>query len=304
MAVLEGKTPSERKKMIAAIVLGAVAFISLAYMFLGSSSTPKPPGGQKPTPAARNLPVQSPQVVRETEGFIPHVINYEISTAAVPEAGRNIFAFYVPPPPRPSPIPTPVPIPPPPPPNLIVSSISPVNVYAHTGDFTLDVTGDKFTPETRIFVGGAELPTRFVSPQQLSTKVAAQLISFEGGRDIEVRSRDGQLFSNKATLNVMPAPVPNYTYVGVMNRPGSNDTAIVKEKNGKELMNVQRGDVLGGRFRVTSISVREVTLTDTSLNIKHKLPLVGESPNSSAGGQPRYQPPPPPPPQADDDPEP
>jgi hypothetical protein len=118
-----------------------------------------------------------------------------------------------------------------------------------------------------------------------------------------VRSRDGQLFSNSATLNVMPAPVPNYVYVGVLNRPGSNDTAIMKEKNGKELLNIQRGDVLGGRFRVTSISVREVTLTDTSLNIKHKLPLVGESNTPGAGSQPRYQPPPPPAP-ADDDPEP
>jgi hypothetical protein len=190
------------------------------------------------------------------------------------------------------------------PPNLIVASVSPVNVYAHTGDFTLDVTGDKFTPETRIFVGGAELPTRFVSPQQLSTKVSGQLISFEGGREVQVRSRDGQLFSNTATINVMPAPVPNYIYVGILNRQGSNDTAIMKEKNGKELLNIQRGDVLGGRFRVTSISVREVTLTDTSLNIKHKLPLVGESNSSGAGGQPRYQPPPPPPAPADDDPEP
>jgi hypothetical protein len=98
--------------------------------------------------------------------------------------------------------------------------------------------------------------------------------------------------------------VPNYLYVGVMNRPGSNDTAIMKEKNGKDLLNIQRGDILGGRFRVTSISVREVTLTDTNLNIKHKLPLVGEGSNSGTGGQPRYQPPPPPPVQSDDDPEP
>lgn len=304
MAVLEGKTPSERKKTIAAIGLGAVALILLAYMFLGSSSKTNTAGGKKPTPTpGRQAGPTTPAEVRQGAEFVPAVLNPDISMPAVPEAGRNIFAFYVPPTPKPTPEPTPIPPPPPVPPNLILASISPVNVYAHTGDFTLDVSGDKFTSETRIFVGGAELPTRFVSPQQLSTKVSGQLISFEGGRDIEVRSRDGQLFSNKATLNVMAAPVPNYTYVGVLNRQGSNDTAIMKEKNGKELLNIQRGDVLGGRFRVTSISVREVTLTDTGLNIKHKLPLVGESNNSGAGGQPRYQPPPPPAP-ADDDPEP
>lgn len=295
--------------MIAALVLGAVALISLAYMFLGSSSKSTTSNRPKPssTPVARNTTAQTPQIVRETEGFVPQVISYEMTTPAVPEAGRNIFAFYVPPPkPTPDPNATPVqvPTPTPVPPNLILSSISPVNVYAHTGDFTFDVTGDKFTPETRIFIGGAELPTRFISPQQLSAKVPAQIISFEGGRDVLVRSRDGQLFSNGATLNVMPAPVPNYTYVGVLNRAGSNDTAIMKEKNGKELLNVQRGDVLGGRFRVTSISVQEVTLTDTTINIKHKLPLLGNSSNPGAGGQPRYQPPPTPPPADDDEVEP
>lgn len=305
MALLEGKTPSERKKMIAAIALGAVALISLAYMFLGSSSSkPSTVKGPKasPTPGSR-LTVQSLEEARSAE-FIPQVINYDVSTPPVPEAGRNIFAFYVPPPPKPKPEPTPIPTPPPVPPNLIVASISPVNVYAHTGDFTFDVMGDKFTPETRIFIGGAELPTRFISAQQLSAKVPAQLISFEGGREVKVQSRDGQLFSNTATLNVMPAPVPNYTYVGVLNRAGSNDTAIMKEKNGKDLLNVQRGDVLGGRFRVTSISVQEVTLTDTNLNIKHKLALVGNSSNAGVGGQPRYQPPPPPPPADDDENEP
>jgi hypothetical protein len=300
MAVVEGKTPAERNKMIVAVVLGAIALISLAYMFLGSSSKPTTSGTKpKSSPAsASNKPFAlTPEKVRD-EGFIPTVLNPDISTPAVPEAGRNIFAFYVPPPkPTPNPNATPIAVqtPTPVPPNLVLSSISPVNVYAHTGDFTLDVTGDKFTPETHILIGGAELPTRFVSPQQLSTKVPAQLISFEGGRDVTVRSRDGQLFSNNATLNVMPAPVPNYTVIGVTLRTGSNDTAILKEKNGKELMNVQRGDLLSGRFRVTSISKSEVTVIDASLKIKHTLPLVGDSSNP---GQPRYTPPPQPP--ADD----
>jgi len=309
MAVVEGKTPAERNKMIIAVVLGAVALISLAYMFLGSSPKPATSGGVKPKPSptlvAGKPPVQTPaQMRQEAEGFIPTVINYNPSIPAVPEAGRNIFAFYVPPTPTPPPVvvPTILPTPTPVPPNLVLASISPVNVYAHTGDFTLDVTGDKFTPETHIFIGGSELQTRFVSPQQLSTKVPAQLISFEGGRDVMVRSPDGQLFSNTATINVMPAPVPNYTVIGVTLRAGSNDTAILKEKNGKELMNVQRGDLLGGRFRVTSISVREVTVVDASLKIKHTLPLVAAAgSNPGMPGQ-RNQPPPQPPP--DDDPDP
>lgn len=308
------KTPAERNKMILAIALGAVAIIALAYMLFGGSSSPKrnananQAGGRtrQSTTAATNTALRSPEDLRQDEVFLTPVDFDGGTPAPVPEAGRNIFAFYVPPPPKPPPTPpapTPVPTPTPVPPNLILASISPTNVYAHTGDFTLDVTGDKFTPETRIYMAGAELPTRFVSQQQLSTKVPAQLISFEGAREVTVRSRDGSLFSNTTTLNVMPAPVPNYTFIGVAIRKGSNDTAILKAKSGNEIVTVQRGDLVGGRFRVTSISVREVTLTDTSINIKHKLPLTGDRSSTGAPpgvtNQPRYTPPPPPP--ADDD---
>jgi hypothetical protein len=308
MAVVEGKPQSERNKKIAAIVLGAIAIIALAYMFLGSSGTKRTPANANRTTAqasstARNNIPRPAEVHNDPTAVMRPIADFG-NPPPVPEAGRNIFAFYVPPPPTPKPTPTPIPPPTPVPPNLILAAISPVNVYAQTGDFTLDVSGDKFTPETRIFIGGAELPTRFLSPQQLSTKVPAQLISFEGAREVKIQSRDGQLFSNTATLNVMPAPVPNYLFVGVINRPGSNDTAIMKEKNGKELLNVQRGDLLGGRFRVTSISVGEVTLTDTNLKIKHKLAMVGDSASPGVGGQPRYQPPPTPPPADDDENEP
>ena len=290
MAVVEGTNQSERNKKIAAIVLGSIALIALAYMFLGSSGSKRPPTntnqGARTSPTPRNVPTVAER--KEDPLAVLRPISYSENPPAVPEAGRNIFAFYVPPPP-PSPTPPPDPTPEPQPePNLPLTGISPVNVYAHTGDFTLDVTGDKFTPETRIFIGGAELETRFLSSQQLSTKVPAQLISFEGGRDVVVRSQDGQLFSNTATLNVMPAPVPNYTFVGVSIKHGGNDIAIVKEKNGRDLLNVQRGDILGGRFRVTGISVTELTLTDTNINIKHKLPLVGNGSTPNVGGQPRY----------------
>lgn len=300
MAVAEStKTPAERNKMIAAIVLGAIALISLAYMFLSSSSstsstiknsnTNSNKSGTLVSATPRNGNMQKPE---EQQYDLRPIICCPENRTSVPEEGRNIFAFYEAPIPTPKPIITPPPPTPPPPvpPNITLSSISPVNVYAHTGDFNLDVTGDKFTPETYIYIGGAEIQTRFVSPQQLSAKVPALLISFEGPKEVKVQSRDGKLFSNTATLNVMPAPVPNYTLVGVITRPGSNDIAILKEKSGKDLLNVQRGDIVGGRFRVTSISVREVALVDTTLKIKHTLPLVSDNSNPSA---PRIAPPPP-----------
>jgi len=39
------------------------------------------------------------------------------------------------------------------------------------------------------------------------------------------------------------------------------------------MLSVLRGDVIGGRFRVTSISEKELVVVDTSLKIKHILPM-------------------------------
>jgi hypothetical protein len=303
MALFEGKTPSERNKMIAAMVLGVLALVALSYMFFGSSSTPtrvaNANGGRTVTTqtttmttntAARNPAVLTPDDLRiDAEQMPPHPIDINMALPSVPEAGRNIFAFYVPPPrPTPGPLPTPTPVPAPSP-SLVLSGLSPTNVYAHTGDFTVQVTGDKFTPAVRIYFGDAELATRFVSAQQLSANVPAPLIGFEGARQISVRTSDGQLFSNTATLNVMAAPTPNYSFVGILGDQRYSDTAILKDKNTKQLLNVQRGDVVGGRFRVTSISEREVWLTDTSLRIKHTLAFEGGNTPGSRGVTPPYQ---------------
>lgn len=289
MTLMEGKTKSERNKMIAAIALGAVALIALWYAFFGSSSKPKAtantnrpvvrnsPGA--PAQQSGNAPLSLP--TPDTDLTPPQPIPINLPVPEVPEAGRNVFAFYVPPPPptpTPTPIPTPVLTPPPP---LVLSSVSPANVYARTGDFRLDVSGDKFNPFCRIVFGGREVQTRYLSAQQLSATVPASLIASPGAREVMVRTPDGKLYSNTATLNVTPPPTPNFQFVGLIGGQRYNDTAVLKDKNNpKDLLNVQRGDVVGGRFRVTSISEREVALVDTTLNIKHTIPLTRDAQNS------------------------
>ncbi|HYE64950.1 MAG TPA: IPT/TIG domain-containing protein, partial [Pyrinomonadaceae bacterium] len=230
-------------------------------------------------------------------------VAYSQTSPSIPEAQRNIFAYYTPPPkPSPTPnmeVPSPSPTPPPP---LLLAGVSPANVYARTGDFTLEVSGDKFTPSTRIVINNSDLPTRFISAQQLSANVPAAMIAAEGPRQVFVRTPDGTLYSNTVNLNVMAPPVPNFIYVGILGGQRFNDTAILKDKNSRELLNVQRGDVVGGRYRVNSISEREVNLIDTSLQVKHTLPFTSDSgsnvpgaanPNTRANQpQPNYQPPP------------
>jgi hypothetical protein len=199
---------------------------------------------------------------------------------AATEANRNVFAFYEAPSPTPKPvyIPTPTPTPTPP---VTASSLSPSNVYARTpADFTLQLNGDKFTPALHIVMDGRDLPTRFISPQQLFATVSANLISNPGVRQVMVRSNDGQIYSNTITLNVTPPPLPNYNYVGLIGKPRFNDTAVLQDKNNKDLLNVQRGDVVGVRFRVVSISEKEVKLIDITLKITTTIPFSTD-PNSA-----------------------
>lgn len=302
MNLFEGKTPAERRKLIAAITLGALALVSLSYMLFGSGAAKPATNSNRRTsaqttsssPASRAQSVPAPSEVRETQ-VMPVPIVFPDAPPAVPEARRNIFAYYIAPvSPSPSVVAalTPPPAPALPPP-LILASISPSNVYARTGDFNIEVAGDKFTSPVRIFIDNTEIPTRFISPQQVSANVPGALITSEGAHLVSVKTSDGSLFSNTATLNVMAPPTPNYSFIGILGGRRYNDTAILKDKNTKEQFNVTRGDVVGGRFRVTSISEREVALIDTSLHIKHTLPYSGESsdPNNRAAQQQRYQPP-------------
>ena len=154
--------------------------------------------------------------------------------------------------------------------------MSPANVYARSADFKLEVAGDKFTPSTKIYFEGRELQTTYISPQQLSANVTAALIAAPGSRNIVVRTPDNSLYSAPAVMSVAAPPLPNYTYVGIISPNNRvDDVAIVQDKSDKnKIMNVRRGDLLSGRFRVTSISDKELVMTDTTLKITHKLTMT------------------------------
>jgi len=121
------------------------------------------------------------------------------------------------------------------------------------------------------------LPTRFVGPQQMSATVPAAMIQNPGTRQVMLRSPDGSLYSNPASFNVAAPPVPNYSYIGIIGSRRYIDTAILQDKTNKELLNAQRGDILGGRFRVISISEKELVFVDTNLKIQHKLALTASN---------------------------
>lgn len=271
--------PGEKKKLIGAAVLGLVAIVFLWWTFFGfgssATTTTTRPATTRATPPTRgNTPAAAPDQSQQLDKLISElsVVKVGAVNTNVPEARRNIFAFYEPPvvtTVAETPTPTPTPTPP-----LLLASVAPTNVYARTGDFTLEASGDKFTSDVRIFVDGRELQTKFRGPQQVSATVPAAMISSAGPRSIAVRSADGRVYSNSLSLNVAQPPTPNYAYIGIISTQSRVDIALLQDSSTKTLLNAQRGDVLSGRFRLTSIADKEVVFVDTNLKIKHTIAMT------------------------------
>lgn len=283
MQVSDIKNPGERNKLILAGGLGIVALVFLWWTFFGFGSSnkvaPRPAGQPAPSVVTRNTSTKSAsQTVVEFKGtdldeLRPVPGNY--LPVSAPEPRRNIFVYYEKPTPPvavPSvPTPTPTPVPP-----VLLASLSPANVYARTGDFTLELSGDKFTPQMRVVIDNKEVPTRYINPQQLSATVPAAVIATPGTRQVMVRSADAKLYSNTQTMSVAAPPTPNYSYIGIIGTHKHIDTAILQDKSSKETLNIQRGDLLGGRFRVTSISEKEIVVVDANLKVKHTLAMSSQ----------------------------
>ncbi len=279
MQIADLSKPGEKKKLLAAGVLGLIAIVFLWWTFVGFGSRPSSPQTRPSSTQTPRVGVQSSPGQADTS----QQLNELLSTLRVvrvlspnpnlPEAKRNIFAFYEPPPPvqkvAEAPPSTPTPTPP-----VLLASVSPSNVYARTADFTLEASGDKLTPDLRIYIDGRELPTKYRGPQQVSATVPASIIANAGTRNVAVRSTDGRLYSNSLPLNVAQPPTPNYSYIGLISTTTRVDIALLQDLSTKTVINAQRGELLGGRFRLTSIADKEIVFTDTNLKIKHAIKMT------------------------------
>ena len=296
MKLFEGKTPAEKNKIIAAMVLGAMAVLAIGYNIIGLYN----PGRKTSvTVTASPTPTASPKTSSDAAA-LPNdqEVNFEYTTTPVvynpgafyaPDAGRNIFAFYEPPAPTPY-VPTPTPAPtlyveptpvPTPTPYYLVGFVTPESVYAGSKSFRLEVNGDKFTPDSVILFNGSQLPTTFISPQKLVAEIPANMIAGDGPKQIMVVAPDGKLYSNQVLLNVQAPPRPEFQYIGAkLSQRNNNNTAYFREKERE--YGARLNDVVGGRFRVMSIPKDEVVLEDTSLGFRYTMPLYRPTPGQSA----------------------
>ncbi len=298
MAFVDIKNPAERNKLIAAVILGVVAIGALYFAFGRSFFGSKTTAASRPTPTPR--PSASPGAdnfklpTAEEQNFndLTTPVVYVPGNSYAPDPGRNIFAFYEPPPPTPF-SPTPLPTPkqtatptPTPTPFYLVGSSGPNSVYAGSRGFRLEVNGDHFTPDARIYFNQTEMPTTYINEQKLVTDIAASLIAQEGSRQIIVQSPDGKRYSNQIMLTVQAPPRPQFSYIGMIGRKRyNNDTAYFIE-NGKTLpFGARLNDVISGTFRLINITPEEAVFVDVNLGFKHRVPLSkgtsgGPSPSS------------------------
>ena len=287
-----GKSPTERNKIIAALVLGVLALGSLFFAFGGSffsgstkitvtaSPTPKPSATVPVNPTDLAMPSESEQIFGYTT--TPIVC---CGTSAGPDPGRNIFAFYEPPPPTPyvpTPLPTPVPATPTPTPKIWITAVNPASVYAGSRAFRLEITGERMVPGAKIYLSQSELPTTFVNEQRMIADVPANFIASEGPRQVIIQTPDGTSYSQAMTLTVQAPPKPQFQYIGMIARKRSNnDTAYFMEQGRQTPLSARLNDVVGGRFRLMSISANETVFEDVSLGFKHKVALFRPAPGTA-----------------------
>ena len=298
MNLFAGKSPTERNKIIVAMTLGVLALGALFFAFGGTglfssgvkvtvtaSPTPKQSPGVPTNPGDFTSPTESEQNLNY---MVPVVFNGAYSA---PDPGRNIFAFYEPPIPcgRPGsePCPPPVvkppePATPTPTPAIWITSVNPDSVYAGSRGFRLEISGERMLPDAKIYLSQSELRTTFVNEQRMVADVPANAIVSEGPRQIIIQTADGKSYSQAMTLNVQAPPKPQFQYIGMIARAGANnDTAYFMEPGRQTPISARLSDIVGGRFRLVSISAEQTIFEDVNLSFRHPVPLFRPAPGTA-----------------------
>jgi len=308
MGLFEGKSKAERNKIIAAAALGVVSLITLYFafgrsLFSSGSTTAKVTVKLSPTPTPKpgvSVTVNRPSAALPTAGEQDFIYQttavYYPGSISAPEPGRNIFAFYEPPEkcrgegcPSPTIPPPPTPKPPSPTPTAPITlvSLSPQTVYAGTKTFQLELNGENFTPDTRVYFNQGVLNTNFINARRISAEIPAKLVSGEGSPQIIVQTTDGKLYSNQMFMTVQAAPKPTMLYIGMIGRKRfNNDTAYFTETDKSPPFGARLNDVLAGRFRLIDMSPAEASLEDITLGFKYRIPISkGVLPGSAPPGR-------------------
>lgn len=277
----KASSSEKNKKIILAVLL--VAAIGIAIYNFTRKPEPRKPSDRPPAragapPSTPNIPSSSSprpastanqqemlyqQMLADTSPLNFTLISNKGGSAKVSNRG-NIFAFYVPPPPPPAPTP--------PPPPIALQMVQPQSAVAGTPrDIVLTVTGQGYPPDAQILMDGRPKKTRRVNETTLATDVSAAEYSSARNATVEVKSQSdpAKFYSNPVPFIVQPAPEPSFKYIG---RIGEN--GLFEMSGTKEHMRRKRGDLIQNVWRIESITDQAVELTNTTYEIKKRLPMV------------------------------
>jgi hypothetical protein len=272
----ENPTPEQRqqnnKETRNRLVLGAailVLGVVVYYQFFSGGDAPKP------VASANAKPNPSPTPQRQTSGTPVPIISEPLDLALMQPGsqsgggtGRNIFIYPtptpVPPPPPSTPAPTPTPWP------IPAVSLNPGGVIARTAGFTLTVFGEKMPQDAQGLVDGRVYPTTFVNATQVKINVPAEAIRMPGSLNVTVRSQsNAALFSNPIPLTVGAPQEPPYKYIGLITLKNVPKAVLVSQGNDEDVYNVKKGDMIGGKWKITNITPQKVEIEDTSIKVSH-----------------------------------
>ncbi|HVF88414.1 MAG TPA: hypothetical protein VNH22_00010 [Blastocatellia bacterium] len=231
----------------------------------GAQPAPRPAvsGQPRPAPAANQQEALYQQMLADASPLNFSLISNRGEAAKVGPRG-NIFAFYVPPP-------QPTPTPPPPPP-IALQMVQPQSAVAGTPrDIVLTVTGQGFPQDAQILMDGRPKTTRRMNETTVATDVSAAEYSGPRNATIEVKSQADpvKLYSNPIPFIVQAAPEPPFRYIGRIGENGLFEMGGTKEHTRKK-----RGEVIQGVWRIDSITDQAVEVTNTTYEIKKRIPMV------------------------------
>lgn len=279
----QSKSSGERTKIYILCGLGGFLVLIVLWNVLGSSDRPTPPPAKKPETASKAAPqgaapedAQQVADVGDGEfGPLAPLPVFAVNGGPV-NPSRNIFAYPPPPPIKPPPA---RPKETPPPPTIALGGVSPQTAIAGTSKpVQITLNGNLFPVDSKVYFGGQELQTQFVSRNVLRATIPSSAIASPRSVQVEVKSasQPSKLWSRQVSFQLQPSPDPGetFTYTG---RIGSQ--AVIGFRDDRKPKLVEVGETINGAvpWKILAINDKQVDLLDTRNEIRKTLNLTAKA---------------------------